>query len=46
MHKHRNEAMYQAMVELRRSSAADLHKNKAKYNRKVKHRGRAFSNDG
>lgn len=45
MRKHRNEAMYQAMVELRRSSAADLHKNKAKYNRKVKHRGHVFDID-
>ena len=45
MRKHRNEAMYQAMVELRRSSAADLHRNKVKYNRKVKHRNHAFDSD-
>jgi len=40
---HRNEAMYRAMVEIRRSSAASPHKNKAKYNRKAKHRGRRFN---
>lgn len=42
---HRNEALYQAMVEIRRSNRAQPHVNKSKYNRKVKHVGRDSHND-
>ena len=42
---HRNKALYQAMVEIRRSSRAQPHKNKSKYNRKEKHRGRIVAYD-
>lgn len=31
-----------AMQELRRSSAAEPHRNKARYTRKTKHKGREF----
>ena len=41
MSKHRpvrNEALYRAMVEMRRSSKAQPHRNRAKYTRTTKHR--------
>lgn len=37
-----NRDMAVMFQELRRSSAASPHKNKARYDRKVKHRGREF----
>jgi hypothetical protein len=37
-----NRAMAQAFQELRRSSAASPHRNKAKYTRKTKHKGMEF----
>lgn len=38
--KARNEALMRAMQDKRYSSAAEPHRNKAKYNRKEKYRGR------
>lgn len=34
-----NRAMYDAMTEIRRSSAAQPHRNRKRYTRKVKHAG-------
>lgn len=35
-----NKALMRALLELRRSSAASKHRNKRKYRRKVKHKGK------
>lgn len=40
--KNRNYDRYAKAVELRRSNAAEPHVNKARYSRKVKHRGSRF----
>lgn len=40
--KSHNPALAQAMQELRRSSAAEPHKNKARYDRKRKHAGKGW----
>jgi hypothetical protein len=39
MKKTANPALAEAMRELRRSSAAQPHRNKSKYTRKMKHKG-------
>ena len=40
--KSHNPELAQAMQELRRSSAASPHKNKARYDRKTKHKGKGW----
>lgn len=40
--KARNEPLMRAMQDLRRSSAAQPHTNKAKYTRKTKHAGKGW----
>jgi hypothetical protein len=40
--KSANPELARAMQELRRSSAAEPHRNKARYDRKVKHKGRGW----
>lgn len=37
-----NRAMMQAFQEIRRSSASEPHRNRAKYSRNVKHRARQY----